>query len=238
MEPTIFQEKLAERGVTLTAGQMGQFEKYYTMLVEWNEKINLTAITEKGDVYEKHFFDSISASFFFDFSKVETLIDIGAGAGFPSLPIKIIYPHLRVTIVDSLNKRITFLQQLAQELGLQDVACVHGRAEELGINPQYRDRFDVVTARAVARLNILSEFCLPFAKAGGVFLVLKGADASNELDEAKKAIKTLGGKTEKMESFQLPNEQSERSIILIHKLFQTPKGYPRKAGTPAKKPIV
>ncbi|MEW9672335.1 16S rRNA (guanine(527)-N(7))-methyltransferase RsmG [Ammoniphilus sp. 3BR4] len=238
MEPSVFQDKLAERNITLSDQQMSQFHQYFTLLVEWNEKINLTAITDKNEVYEKHFFDSLSASFFFDFSKVQTIIDIGAGAGFPSLPIKIVHPHLQVTIVDSLNKRITFLQHLAKELELEGVTCVHGRAEELGVNPQYRDRFDVVTARAVARLNVLAEFCMPFARVGGSFVVLKGADASNELDEAKKAIKTLGGKTEKLENFRLPTEQSERSIILINKLTPTPKGYPRKAGTPVKKPII
>lgn len=238
MEPSVFQDQLAGSGITLSDQQMSQFDRYFTLLVEWNEKINLTAITAKDEVYEKHFFDSLSASFFFDFSKVQTVIDIGAGAGFPSLPIKIVHPHLQVTIVDSLNKRITFLQHLAKELGLEGITCVHGRAEELGVNPQYRDRFDVVTARAVARLNVLSEFCMPFAKVGGTFVVLKGAEASNELDEAKKAIKTLGGKTEKLESFQLPTEQAERSIILINKLTPTPKGYPRKPGIPAKKPII
>ncbi|WP_134702317.1 16S rRNA (guanine(527)-N(7))-methyltransferase RsmG [Ammoniphilus sp. YIM 78166] len=238
MEPKLFEEMLGERGVTLSEQQRTQYEEYYSLLVEWNEKINLTAITEKNEVYEKHFYDSISASFFFDFTKVETLIDIGAGAGFPSLPIKIIYPHLKVTILDSLNKRISFLEHLSKQLKLEHVSCIHGRAEEFGVDPKYRDRFDVVTARAVARLNVLAEYCMPFAKVGGNFVVLKGAEASNELDEAKKAIKTLGGKTEKLETFFLPIEQAERSIILINKLAATPKGYPRKAGTPSKKPII
>ena len=238
MEPTVFRDRLGERGISLSDQQLAQYEQYHSLLVEWNEKINLTAITEKGEVYEKHFFDSISASFFFDFTKVQTLIDIGAGAGFPSLPIKIIFPHLHVTILDSLNKRITFNEHLSKELKLDHVSCIHGKAEEFGGDPKYRDRFDVVTARAVARLNVLAEYCMPFAKVGGTFVVLKGSDASNELDEAKIAIKTLGGKTEKLETFSLPVEQAERSIIIINKLAATPKGYPRKAGTPAKKPIV
>lgn len=238
MEVTTFQQLLEEKGISLTSKQIDQYETYFKLLVEWNEKMNLTAITEKGEVYEKHFYDSISASFFYPFSNVETLIDIGAGAGFPSLPIKIIYPQLRVTIVDSLNKRISFLEHLCKEVGLDHVTCIHGRAEELGVNPEYRDQYDCVTARAVARLNVLSEYCLPFAKVGGTFLVLKGSDASSELNEAKKAIKLLGAKTRKMESLLLPSDQAERSIIIIDKVSPTPKGYPRKAGTPAKKPII
>lgn len=233
-----FEQELSKRAISLSINQLNQYEKYFELLVEWNEKINLTAITEKNEVYEKHFYDSISAAFFFDFTKVTSLIDIGAGAGFPSLPLKIIFPHLEVTIVDSLNKRIQFLQHLVKEIQLEKVNCLHGRAEELGVHPDHRDRYDVVTARAVARLNILTEFCMPFASVGGSFVVLKGSDASNELDEAKKAIKVLGGKTRKMESFHLPSDQAARSIIIIDKLTPTPKQYPRKAGTPAKKPIV
>lgn len=238
MDSIVFEQELMKKGFNLSQQQKAQFERYFELLVEWNEKINLTAITEKNEVYEKHFYDSVSPSFFYDFSSVGTLIDIGAGAGFPSLPIKIMYPHLQITIVDSLNKRIQFLQHLVQELQLNQVTCLHGRAEELGVMSSHRDRYDVVTARAVARLNVLSEYCLPFAKVGGVFIVLKGSDAPNELDEAKKAIKVLGGKTEKMEGFQLPSEQAERNIIIINKLTPTPKQYPRKAGMPAKKPMI
>jgi len=238
MDPIIFEQELGKKGFSLSEQQKTQFERYFNLLVEWNEKINLTAITEKNEVYEKHFYDSISPVFFFDFTKIKTLIDIGAGAGFPSLPIKIMYPHIEVTIVDSLNKRIQFLQHLVQEIQLDQVTCLHGRAEELGVMAQHRDRYDAVTARAVARLNVLSEYCLPFAKVGGVFIVLKGSDAANELDEAKKAIKVLGGKTEKMECLQLPSEQADRNIIIINKLTSTPKQYPRKAGTPSKKPMV
>lgn len=238
MDPIIFEQELDKRGFSLTEQQKAQFEQYFQLLVEWNEKINLTAITEKSEVYEKHFYDSICPVFFYDFNKIQTLIDIGAGAGFPSLPIKILYPHIKVTIVDSLNKRIQFLENLVQELKLDHVTCLHGRAEELGVMPHHRDQYDAVTARAVARLNVLSEYCLPFAKVGGVFIVLKGSDAPNELDEAKKAIKALGGKTEKVESLHLPSEQADRNIIFINKLNPTPKQYPRKAGTPSKKPII
>ena len=238
MEPFRFQELLVDQKITVTDRQLSQFEKYYLLLIEWNERINLTAITEKSQVYEKHFFDSVAASFYFDFTNSYSLIDIGAGAGFPSLPLKIMNPHIHITIVDSLNKRILFLEKLCRELGLDGVTCVHGRAEELAVAPQYREQFDTVSARAVARLNVLAEYCLPFAKVGGTFIALKGADASIELNEAKKAIKTLGGETRKMESFLLPVDHAERSIILIDKVSNTPKGYPRKAGTPAKKPLV
>lgn len=237
MEPLVFQNLLAERGIELTDLQIQQYETYYELLVEWNEKMNLTAITEKKEVYEKHFYDSVAASFFFDFSKVHSVIDIGAGAGFPSLPIKILYPHLHVTIIDSLNKRISFLKYLCQELRLNHVTSIHGRAEEIGVNPQYREQFDVVTARAVARLNVLVEYCLPFSKVGGFFVVLKGSDASNELAEAKKAIKLLGAKTNRVEKLTLPSDEAERNIIIIDKHSETPKGYPRKSGTPSKKPI-
>lgn len=238
MDPIIFEVELGKKGISLSAQQLERLERYYELLVEWNEKINLTAITQKNEVYEKHFYDSISPAFFFDFTKTNSLIDIGAGAGFPSLPLKIVFPHLRVTIVDSLNKRIQFLQHLVEEIDLHDVTCLHGRAEEYGVMPQHRDQYDVVTARAVARLNILTEYCLPFAKVGGDFIVLKGSDASKELDEAKKAIKVLGGKTDRMEGFQLPSEQADRSIIIINKQTPTPKQYPRKAGTPSKKPVI
>jgi 16S rRNA (guanine527-N7)-methyltransferase len=238
MEPLTFKNLLAERGIVVQDEQLLQFEKYFGLLVEWNEKMNLTAITKKEEVYEKHFYDSVASAFFFDFAQVETVIDIGAGAGFPSLPIKILFPHLKVTIVDSLNKRISFLEHLSKELGLTHVKPVHGRAEDLGVNPEFRERFDLVTARAVARLNVLSEYCLPFAKVGGSFLVLKGSNAENELEEAKKAIKLLGAGTKKVDTLYLPTEEAERSIIVIEKTGATPKGYPRKAGTPAKKPIL
>ncbi|RKD22878.1 16S rRNA (guanine(527)-N(7))-methyltransferase [Ammoniphilus oxalaticus] len=238
MEPKLFEQQLQERGILLTDQQRAKFGVYHELLVEWNQKVNLTAITEKEEVYEKHFFDSISAAFFYDFTQITTLIDIGAGAGFPSLPIKILYPHLQITIVDSLNKRIQFLQLLVERLELEGVTCLHGRAEELGVNPEYRERYDAVTARAVARLNVLTEYCLPFAKVDGVFIVLKGANALSELDEAKQAIRVLGGKTRKVDNLRLPSEQADRNIIVVEKEKPTPKKYPRKAGTPAKKPII
>ncbi|MED1795375.1 16S rRNA (guanine(527)-N(7))-methyltransferase RsmG [Brevibacillus nitrificans] len=233
-----FAEALAAKGIVLTERQMTQFDQFFHLLVEWNEKMNLTGITEEGQVYNKHFYDSITPSFYFPFEKAESVVDIGGGAGFPSIPLKICFPHLKMTIIDSLNKRMNFLQHVASELGLENVNPVHGRAEERGQEPAHREKYDLVVARAVARMNLLSEFCLPFAKVGGHFVALKGAEMTLELNEAKKAIKTLGGKTRKVETFQLMEEAGERNIVVVEKVEATPKTYPRKAGIPAKKPIV
>lgn len=233
-----FAVSLKEKGINLSEWQLEQFAAYYETLVEWNEKMNLTAITEKSDVYLKHFYDSVSAAFYYDFTGgALRLCDVGAGAGFPSIPLKIIFPHLHVTIVDSLNKRISFLNHLAKVLNLENVQFVHDRAETFGVNPIFRENFDVVTARAVARMSVLSEFCLPLVKVGGHFLALKALSAEEELKTAQKAIATLGGKVEKMVTFTLPVEESERNIIIIKKEKQTPKKYPRKPGTPAKMPL-
>ncbi|RNB79982.1 16S rRNA (guanine(527)-N(7))-methyltransferase RsmG [Brevibacillus nitrificans] len=233
-----FAEALAAKGIVLTERQMTQFDQFFHLLVEWNEKMNLTGITEEGQVYNKHFYDSITPAFYFPFDKAESVVDIGGGAGFPSIPLKICFPHLKMTIIDSLNKRMNFLQHVASELGLENVNPVHGRAEERGQEPAHREKYDLVVARAVARMNLLSEFCLPFAKVGGHFVALKGAEMTLELNEAKKAIKTLGGKTRKVETFQLMEEAGERNIVVVEKVEATPKSYPRKAGIPAKKPIV
>lgn len=233
-----FAEALSARGIELSERQREQFDGYYRLLVEWNEKMNLTAITEEEQVYNKHFYDSITPAFYFPFDQVEKVADIGGGAGFPSIPLKIVFPHLHMTIIDSLNKRMNFLQHVADELGLENLYSVHGRAEDRGQEPQYRQAFDLVVARAVARLNVLSEYCLPFARVGGHFIALKGADISPELNEAKKAIKTLGGKTKQVETFQLMEDAGERNIVIMEKVENTPKGYPRKAGTPAKKPLI
>jgi 16S rRNA (guanine527-N7)-methyltransferase len=232
-----FAARFKEKGIELTDRQLAQFAAYYETLVEWNEKMNLTAITEKSDVYLKHFYDSVSAAFYFDFTAPLSLCDVGAGAGFPSIPLKIVFPHLQVTIVDSLNKRISFLNHLANVLKLENVQFVHDRAETFGVNPIFRENFDVVTARAVARMSVLSEFCLPLVKVGGHFLALKALSAEDELKTAQKAITTLGGKVENMFTFTLPVEESERNIIIIKKEKQTPKKYPRKPGTPGKMPI-
>jgi 16S rRNA (guanine527-N7)-methyltransferase len=232
-----FKALLAEKGIELSQKQMEQYETYYKMLVEWNEKMNLTAITEKPEVYLKHFYDSVSAAFYFDFNKPLNLCDVGAGAGFPSIPIKIAFPEIKVTIVDSLNKRITFLEQLSKELGLEGTTFIHDRAETFGQNPAHREKYEVVTARAVARMSVLSELCLPLVKVGGTFIAMKGNQAGEELQVGEKAISVLGGKLESAHAFTLPVEESERNILIINKQKMTPKKYPRKPGTPNKTPI-
>ncbi|WP_440897378.1 16S rRNA (guanine(527)-N(7))-methyltransferase RsmG [Amphibacillus sp. Q70] len=233
-----FVEKLKEKGIALSEDQINQFEIYFKTLVEWNEKMNLTAITEQSEVYLKHFYDSITASFYLDLSKPLTICDVGAGAGFPSLPLKICFPHMKVTIVDSLKKRITFLNHLASELGLTEVTFYHDRAESFARNKNFRQQFDLVTARAVAKMTVLSELCLPLVKTNGKFIALKGPNAQIELKEADHAIKLLGGELEDLYPINLPGDQGERHIIIINKIKTTPKKYPRKPGMPNKLPLI
>lgn len=233
-----FIQALEAEGIVLNDQQLKQFARYYTLLIEWNEKINLTAITNHDEVYLKHFYDSIMTLLHLPSNQeVITLCDVGAGAGFPSIPMKIVQPNLQVTIVDSLQKRIHFLNELISELELEGVHCVHGRAEEVGQDLNYREQFDIVTARAVAALNVLSEYCLPLVKPRGYFLALKSQKSDQELEEAQKAITLLGGKFVQQTVRMLPQEESERSFILIEKEKETPMKYPRKAGKPAKQPI-
>ena len=232
-----FIDLLAEKGISLTPFQIQQYDTYYETLIEWNEKMNLTAITEKEEVYLKHFFDSLTAGFYFNFAGPLQICDVGAGAGFPSIPIKIAFPEINVTIVDSLNKRINFLQNLATQLKLENVRFIHDRAETFGHLPEHRASYDVVTARAVARMSVLSELCLPLVKNGGVFIAMKGAGGNEELQAGKKAISLLGGEVKDSYSFTLPFENSERNIYIIKKHKQTPKKYPRKPGTPNRNPI-
>lgn len=237
MNPEQFANALKEYGIELSSFQLEQFSIYFKTLVEWNEKINLTAITNEEDVYLKHFYDCISAAFYYDFNQELHICDVGAGAGFPSIPLKICFPHVNVTIVDSLQKRISFLNHLASELKLKDVAFYHDRAENFGKNSKFRETFDLVTARAVARMSVLSELCLPLVKKGGVFIAMKGSQAEEEMQVGQTAIELLGGETDTIHTFTLPKEESERSIVVIQKQRKTPKKYPRKAGLPNKEPI-
>ncbi|GEQ06302.1 MULTISPECIES: 16S rRNA (guanine(527)-N(7))-methyltransferase RsmG [Staphylococcus] len=230
-------KQLSTHGIELSEQQQQQFQTYYQMLVEWNEKMNLTSITEEHEVYLKHFYDSIAPSFYADFSQSMSLCDVGAGAGFPSIPLKIIFPNLKVTIVDSLNKRIQFLNQLADALGLQDVSFVHDRAETFG-KGVYRESYDIVTARAVARLSVLSELCIPLVKKGGQFIALKSAKGDEELEEAAFGIGVFGGKVIDTISYELPEDAGDRQMMIIEKRSQTPKKYPRKPGTPNKSPLL
>lgn len=232
-----FLSALKEQGIELDEHQKNQFATYFKELVEWNEKMNLTAITDESSVYLKHFYDSISAAFYIDLNGKKTICDVGAGAGFPSIPLKICFPELEVTIVDSLNKRIGFLEHLADELKLENVNFVHARAEDFGQDTKYRAKFDIVTARAVARLSVLSELCVPLVKKGGVFVAMKGSAAEDELTDAKKALSVLGAEIKENHAFLLPVEESERNIFVFNKVKSTPGKYPRKPGIPNKSPI-
>ena len=237
MTPQEFYQLLIQQGIELTDRQKDQFERYFELLVEWNEKINLTAITEKNEVYLKHFYDSIAPVLqgLIDNQELK-LLDIGAGAGFPSLPMKIIYPQLDVTIIDSLNKRINFLKLLAEELKLDKVHFYHGRAEDLAQDKAFRAQFDLVTARAVARMQVLSELTIPYLKVGGKLLALKASNAPEELDEAKNALNLLFSKVQDNLSYALPNCYP-RFITVVEKKKETPNKYPRKAGMPNKRPL-
>ena len=232
------QKAAAEYGINLTETQIAQYNRYFELLIEWNEKINLTAITAPKDVAIKHIIDSITAYDAALFQAGTTVIDVGTGAGFPGLPLKIFCPEIKLTLMDSLNKRIKFLQTVVEELGLTDVECVHARAEEGARNKKYRESFDIAVSRAVARLPILCEYCLPFVKKGGHFIALKGMQYNDEAEEAVKAIKVMGGSSTEIRPVKLPEIDDKRAVIIINKTMPTPKTYPRKAGTPTKNPIV
>lgn len=233
-----FAERLKSKGIELNEQQLEQFETYYKLLIEWNEKMNLTGITEREQVYEKHFYDSLTLAFYTDMNQVTSLADIGSGAGFPGVPLKIAFPHLKLCIIDSLNKRITFLKAVSEGLGLKNAEFLHGRAEEWGHKRGYRDEFDLVTARAVARLAVLNEFCLPFVKPEGMFAAMKGTDPAEEIEESKKSLRELRGEIVGVEAFRLPFDDSERHIIRVEKRGITPFKYPRTPGLPLKKPLI
>ena len=237
MKPEEFYAHLADLGYPLTDRQKEQYERYFELLVEWNEKINLTAITKKDEVYLKHFYDSIAPILqgLIQNHPIR-LLDIGAGAGFPSLPMKILFPELDVTIIDSLNKRINFLHLLAEELDLDGVHFYHGRAEDFAQDKEFRAQFDVVTARAVARMQVLSELTIPYLKVGGRLLALKASNAPEELEEAKNALNLLFSKVEDNLQYELPNGDP-RYITVVEKKKETPNKYPRKAGLPNKRPL-
>ena len=232
-----FSKDLAELGIELTNEQMQQFLRYFELLVEWNEKINLTAITEYGDVLKKHFVDSLSLCKAVDLHKTLKLIDVGTGAGFPGLALKIAFPNLKITLLDSLNKRITFLNEVIRELGLTDIEAVHGRAEDFAGKAEYREQYDLCVSRAVANLTTLSEYCLPFVNNNGYFISYKSEKTEDEIKQAQKAISILGGTIEKQVEFMLPSSDIYRNLVMIRKTNSTPKKYPRKAGLPSKEPL-
>ena len=233
----IFESKLAELGITLTEEQKKQFVQFYELLVEWNKVMNLTGITDYEEVNEKHFVDSLSIVKAIDINKVETVIDIGTGAGFPGIPLKIAFPHLKIVLLDSLNKRINFLNHVIKELGLQNISTIHGRAEDFAKMPEYREKFDLCVSRAVSNLATLSEYCLPYVKLGGMFVPYKSGEIDDEVNESKTAIYLLGGKLDEVVKFQLPGTEIGRSFLKIEKKQTTSKKYPRKAGLPAKEPL-
>ena len=232
-----FKSDLKQFNVELSDLQITQFLKYFELLVEWNEFMNLTAITEYEDVMKKHFVDSLSLIKTYDVNKSVSVIDVGTGAGFPGLALKIAYPNLKVTLLDSLNKRINFLNHVIEQLGLENVETVHGRAEDFAKPGKLREKFDVCVSRAVANLTSLSEYCLPFVKLGGEFISYKSEKMNEEMDNAKKAISILGGKFDRCEEFMLPESDIFRNLVVIKKVKETPKKYPRKAGLPTKEPI-
>lgn len=232
-----FIQDLKELGVSLTDKQIEQFLIYYELLTEWNSFMNLTAITEYEDVLKKHFVDSVSLIQAVDVRKKLTLIDVGTGAGFPGLALKIAYPELKVTLLDSLQKRIQFLDAVIEKLGLEGIETIHGRAEDFAKPQKLRESFDLCVSRAVANLSTLSEYCLPFVKVGGYFIPYKSEKIAQEKEEAEKALELLGGKFERQIEFMLPSSDIYRNLFVIKKVKETPKKFPRKAGLPAKEPI-
>lgn len=235
----LFKNDLKEFHIYLNENQLNQFMKYYDLLKEWNSFMNLTAITEFGEVLKKHFIDSVSLiNAVTDLKeRAYTLIDVGTGAGFPGIPLKIVFPNLQITLLDSLNKRVQFLNEVISLLNLQNISAVHGRAEDYAKPGKLRESFDLCVSRAVANLSTLSEYCLPFVKKGGFFISYKSEKISEEMAEAENAIVLLGGKAEEKKEFLLPDSDIYRCLFVIKKVRETPKKYPRKAGLPGKEPL-
>lgn len=231
-----FEEILKEYNIDINPEQINQFEIYKKLLLEWNEKINITRITEAQEIYIKHFLDSLTLINTGLIKEGKSLIDIGTGGGFPGLPLKIMYPGLKISLMDSLNKRIIFLQEVIKELNLKNIEAVHGRAEEYGRKEDYREKFDLVTNRALANMSSLAEYSLPFVKKSGYFIAMKGSEYKEEVKEAKNAIDILGGKIVDIKEIKLPGEILH-SLIIVEKMRETPKKYPRAGGKPRTQPL-
>lgn len=236
-DTSIFEDDLSYFGIKLSNRQIEEFLIYYEMLLEWNQVMNLTAITEYEDVMKKHFVDSLSLVKACDLTKNITVIDVGTGAGFPGLALKIAFPNLQVTLLDSLNKRIKFLNAVMDALHISGAEAIHGRAEDSARLGKYREKYDLCVSRAVANLSTLSEYCLPFIKKGGLFISYKSEKASEETAAAEKAISVLGGTIREQDKFKLPGSEIYRNLVIIEKAGKTPAAYPRKAGLPVREPI-
>ena len=234
---TILEEGCKELGITLDENQKKQFTDFYEYLVEKNKVMNLTGITEFQEVLIKHFLDILACVKAVDMSRIKRIMDIGTGAGFPGVPLKIAFPHLEACLLDSLKKRVNFLEETFQMLKLENITAIHGRAEEYAKNKQYRETYDLCVSRAVSNLATLSEYCLPYVKTGGYFISYKSGTVQEEVEQAQKAVKILGGKIQDVVYFQLPDSEIQRSLVVIEKIKATPGRYPRKAGTPLKEPL-
>lgn len=232
-----FEKYLEQINVTLSERQKEQFNRFYEMLIEKNKVMNLTAITEYDEVILKHFVDSLAINLYFDMNRPLKVMDMGTGAGFPGIPLKIAFEQLDITLLDSLNKRIKFIQEVSDANGLEKINPIHGRAEDIARNKEYREKFDICVSRAVANLTSLSEYCLPFVKTGGYFISYKAGNMEEEINDSKAAIKLLGGKIERVESFTLPDTDITRTFVFVKKEKATPVKYPRKAGLPTKEPL-
>ena len=227
-------------GLLLDETMSNQFEKYYELLIDWNQRMNLTTITDRDEVVQKHFIDSVLLLTKYDKTEFENknIIDVGTGAGFPGIPLKIVYPEIDFVLVDSLNKRVKFLKDVKEALGLEGLEALHGRAEDYAKDAAYREKYDLCVSRAVANLATLSEYCLPYVKVDGMFIPYKSGEIDEEVKGSKKAVKVLGGEIEDVVKFELPGTDIGRSFVKIHKVKNTAKKYPRKAGMPSREPIV
>lgn len=234
---TTLEQGCESLGIHLDEKQKHQFVQFYEYLVEKNKVMNLTGITDFEEVLTKHFLDSLACAKVLDMEKIHRAIDIGTGAGFPGIPLKIVYPHIEFCLLDSLQKRVKFLQETFELLGLENITALHGRAEEYAKKPPHREAYDLCVSRAVSNLATLSEYCLPYVKTGGCFVSYKSGKVQEEADQAKKAIKLLGGTLKEIAYFTLPTTDIDRSLVVINKTSSTPKRYPRKAGTPQKEPL-
>lgn len=230
-----FLDELGKLNISLSEMQINQFIRFYELLIEKNNVMNLTAITEFDEVIDKHFLDSLNLFRLIDLNSEKRILDLGTGAGFPGIPLKIAFPKIKITLVDSLNKRVMFLNDVVNQLGLEDVECVHARAEDLAKKKEYREEYDICVSRAVANLSTLSEYCIPFVKVGGNFISYKSGDCDEEINSSKAAIKKLGARISKVENFEI--KDMGRSFVVIDKISSTPNKYPRKAGLPSKEPL-